>query len=297
MQTGRRAWRLRALHRSTRAFLLAGMLTAAAYFDRDTSDERRSATLADALYRRVDWRWALDGGATVTHGWKPESGFLPLPLGGLRRGAAPLRARPRLAHVPAAPTRATTPGCPRTSGRRSTATSSSTPARCSSTRSRTCGSTSAASRMPSCASGASTTSRTAAGRRSSSSAYAIDNPLGFAGYGEHCWGITASDGPGPSTVRVDGVARVSTTTRARRAVRSRRRHARTVGVSWRRCRSRRRSCCRRSSTMAHDLDLQRGQPLRLQGDLQPDVSRTRAAARTAGSRRTTTASTRVRSSS
>jgi hypothetical protein len=27
--------------------------------------------------------------------------------------------------------------------------------------------------------------------------YAMDNPLKFAGYGRHCWGITASDGPGP----------------------------------------------------------------------------------------------------
>jgi hypothetical protein len=32
--------------------------------------------LADALYQRVDWRWALNGGPTVSHGWKPESGFL-----------------------------------------------------------------------------------------------------------------------------------------------------------------------------------------------------------------------------
>jgi len=27
--------------------------------------------------RRADWEWACNGGATVTHGWKPESGFLP----------------------------------------------------------------------------------------------------------------------------------------------------------------------------------------------------------------------------
>ena len=32
---------------------------------------------ADALYCRADWNWARDGGATLTHGWKPESGFLP----------------------------------------------------------------------------------------------------------------------------------------------------------------------------------------------------------------------------
>src|SRR6185312_3835078 len=37
--------------------------------------------------------------------------------------------------------------------------------------------------------------------------YAIDNPLGFKGYGENCWGITASDGPGPLTVTANGVER------------------------------------------------------------------------------------------
>ena len=37
--------------------------------------------------------------------------------------------------------------------------------------------------------------------------YAIDNPLKFAGYGECCWGITASEGPGPGIVKVDGIER------------------------------------------------------------------------------------------
>lgn len=37
--------------------------------------------------------------------------------------------------------------------------------------------------------------------------YAIDNPLKFEGYSEHCWGITASDGPGPITVKVNRVER------------------------------------------------------------------------------------------
>jgi hypothetical protein len=37
--------------------------------------------------------------------------------------------------------------------------------------------------------------------------YAIRNPRGFAGYGEQCWGITASDGPGPATRRIDGTTR------------------------------------------------------------------------------------------
>jgi hypothetical protein len=37
--------------------------------------------------------------------------------------------------------------------------------------------------------------------------YAIKNPLDFEGYGRHCWGITASDGPGPGTLKVNGIER------------------------------------------------------------------------------------------
>ncbi|MEO9226847.1 MAG: glucoamylase family protein [Gemmatimonadaceae bacterium] len=59
------------------AFLLAGMLTAAAYFSGTATDEREIVDLAGELYRRADWNWARNGGLTVTHGWKPESGFLP----------------------------------------------------------------------------------------------------------------------------------------------------------------------------------------------------------------------------
>jgi hypothetical protein len=76
METGRRAGQCE-LSTVDSAFLLAGILTVAAYFDQDTEDEHEIRTLADALYRRADWRWALNGGATITHGWKPESGFLP----------------------------------------------------------------------------------------------------------------------------------------------------------------------------------------------------------------------------
>ena len=46
------------------------------YFQDDSEDERAIRTVADELYRRADWRWALHRGATVTHGWKPRSGFL-----------------------------------------------------------------------------------------------------------------------------------------------------------------------------------------------------------------------------
>lgn len=56
--------------------LLAGVLTAAAYFNRDNEDEQFVRTLGDELYRRADWHWAQHGGATIAHGWKPKSGFL-----------------------------------------------------------------------------------------------------------------------------------------------------------------------------------------------------------------------------
>ena len=75
MRTGRRAGTCE-LSTIDTAFLLAGMLTAAIYFDQDRAKEEEIRTLADALYRRANWRWALNGGATVIHGWKPETGFL-----------------------------------------------------------------------------------------------------------------------------------------------------------------------------------------------------------------------------
>ena len=74
MKTGRRAWRCE-LSTIDSAFLLAGVLTAAAYFDNDIQEEEQIRTLADELYRRADWRWAQNGGTTVTHGYKPKSDF------------------------------------------------------------------------------------------------------------------------------------------------------------------------------------------------------------------------------
>lgn len=58
------------------ALFIAGALTASCYFTADSADEREVRELAEALYRRIDWRWAQDGGLTIRQGWKPESGFL-----------------------------------------------------------------------------------------------------------------------------------------------------------------------------------------------------------------------------
>lgn len=75
MKTGRRTWDSEVSTIDT-AFLLAGVLTAAQYFDRETKDEREIRNLAEGLYRRADWHWARNGALTVTLGWKPETGFI-----------------------------------------------------------------------------------------------------------------------------------------------------------------------------------------------------------------------------
>ena len=72
---GEREWRSE-LSMIDTALLIAGVLTAAMYFTADTPEENALRELADALYHRVDWRWAQNGGDTIRQGWKPESGFL-----------------------------------------------------------------------------------------------------------------------------------------------------------------------------------------------------------------------------
>ena len=71
VQTGERVWNCEASSVDT-AWLLCGVLHARAHFD---SPSIRSA--AAQIVGRVDWRWMLAGGDTLSHGWMPESGFLP----------------------------------------------------------------------------------------------------------------------------------------------------------------------------------------------------------------------------
>ena len=72
--TGRRVWRSE-LSTVDSAILFAGALVAANYFDGPSEDERAIRELADALYRRADWRWVVPRDA-ISHGWRPEQGFL-----------------------------------------------------------------------------------------------------------------------------------------------------------------------------------------------------------------------------
>jgi hypothetical protein len=80
MATGRRVWGCELSIVDT-ALLLAGVLTAGAYFTgsavaADDAVEGRIRDLADRLYRRVDWLWARGGADSISQGWKPECGFL-----------------------------------------------------------------------------------------------------------------------------------------------------------------------------------------------------------------------------
>ena len=75
MTTGRRAQGCE-LSTIDTALLIAGVLTASAFFDGKSFDEVEIRELAEQLYRRVDWSWACEGAPTIGHGWTPEHGAL-----------------------------------------------------------------------------------------------------------------------------------------------------------------------------------------------------------------------------
>ena len=71
-KTGERRWNSEVSSIDT-ALLLAGVLTVRQYFRNDPEIRE----LATRIYERVDFRWMLNGDPLLlSHGWKPESGFL-----------------------------------------------------------------------------------------------------------------------------------------------------------------------------------------------------------------------------
>jgi hypothetical protein len=205
MDSGRRAWQCE-LSTVDSAFLLAGGLAAAMFFDAATPDEQEIRTLADALYRRADWDWARNGGATLTHGWRPETGFLTCRWEGYDEAlllyvlalGSPTHALPAESYTAWASTyewknsygydyvyagplfthqlshiwidfRGIPDAYMRGKGIDYFENS----------------------------------------RRAThvQQLYAADNPLGFKGYSAQSWGFTASDGPGPGVAKIDGIER------------------------------------------------------------------------------------------
>ncbi len=206
MKTGQRAWKSE-LSTADTAILLAGILSVRHYFEGENKAETEIRRIADALYERVDWQWALNGKDFISHGWKPESGFLrsswkkgyceahiiyilalgsptfPIDSCGYKKWISTFEWEKlyNLGCIYAGPLfihqmsqiwldfRNIFDDLNKKVGIDYFENS----------------------------------------RRATlvQQRYAIENPLGFARYGENGWGFTASDGPGPGVRRVDGIKR------------------------------------------------------------------------------------------
>ena len=70
------------------ALLMAGVLAAGAYFDREDEAERAIRLRADQLYRRVDWAFAYSSRhpPLLSMGWSPETGFIDYDWRGYNEG-------------------------------------------------------------------------------------------------------------------------------------------------------------------------------------------------------------------
>ena len=202
MATGQRVWQCELSPIDT-TLLLAGVLTAGAYFIQDTPIEIEIRRSADALYRRVDWRWALGGGVTLRQGWKPESGFLHygwegyseatlLYVLGLGSPSFPLSADSFAAWTATYQWENIYDTDFLYAGPLFIHQFSHAWIDFAGIRDRF---------MREKDSDYFENSRRAAQIQRE---YARRNPYGFPGYGKDCWGLTANDGPGVETLRIDG---------------------------------------------------------------------------------------------
>ena len=76
METGRR-YETTELSTIDTALLIAGVLSVGEYFDGGDAGEQEIRTLANALYRRVEWKWFQVQSPLVTMAWRPEKGYGP----------------------------------------------------------------------------------------------------------------------------------------------------------------------------------------------------------------------------
>jgi len=205
MQTGRRAWKSE-LSSVDSAFLLAGMLTSAEYFARDTPEESEIRLLAKELNERADWQWMLNDGPTVSHGWKPERGFiryrwqgyseaLLLYILGLGSPTHPLPPETYTAWT-------STYKWKKIYGTEFLYSGPLFTHQLSHIWIDFRG-----IRDPYMQSKQSDYFENSGRATHVQREYGKRNPMGFTGYGEDCWGFTASDGPGWITCEVDGIER------------------------------------------------------------------------------------------
>lgn len=208
LDSGQRAWQSELSSIDT-ALFIAGALAAAEFFDADSDDEAEIRSLATMLYERIEWDWMLAGSDLICHGWKPEDGGAHLPYHWEGYDEALVLYILALG----SPTHPIGPA--------------SYAAWCRSYEWKTVYDISYLYAGPLFIHQLSHVWIDFRGihddymrergidyfensRRAThvQQEYGIRNPLGMAHLGELCWGVTASDGPGPTTKTVDGVERV-----------------------------------------------------------------------------------------
>lgn len=208
MESGRRAGNCE-LSTIDSTILTAGALLAACYFDQETEQEQEIRRLAEALYRRMEWPWMLSENGKVLMAWQPEVGFFPWCWEGYNESI--------LLHVLAlgSPTHP----LPEQTYKAFTSTYVWQEIY---GRELICNHYSGPlfihqlshiwidfreiqdAFMREKGMDYFENSRRATYTQQG---YAIRNPNQFRGYGEYSWGITASDGPGPAQLKLDGVER------------------------------------------------------------------------------------------
>ncbi|MFL6706748.1 MAG: glucoamylase family protein, partial [Massilia sp.] len=186
--------------------LLAGVLVAAQYFDGDSADEGEIRRLGAQLYQRANWQWIMAGASLICHGWQPETGFLQWHWEGYDEAL--------ILYLLAlgSPTFPIDPACYAAW----TATYEWKSVygidylyagplfihQMSHLWVDFRGLTDAYMDARGCDYFENSRRATLVQQQ-----YAIRNPMGFAQYGEYCWGVTASDGPGELVRKMDGVER------------------------------------------------------------------------------------------
>src|SRR5258708_16737966 len=219
MKDGRRAGNSE-LSTVDSAFLLAGMLAAAAFFDGDAPAECEIRETADALFRRADWQWALYAvpcnangwptetveDVTIIHGGTPEDGFISYRYQGYDESL--------LMHVLGfgSSTFALPPECYRAwqktydwrkqYGIEYLHTGPPFIHQLSHGWLDFRGISDGFTRSK----GIDYFENSRRAVRVQQS-YAQENPQKFRGYGPHCWGVSASDGPGPATKTIESADR------------------------------------------------------------------------------------------
>ena len=145
------------------ALLMAGVLFTGGYFDQDHPEEKEIRKIADELYQRVNWPWAIAIAPDIRMAWSPELEFGGHDWRGYNEAMLVFILALGSPTFPAARSTLGRAGPPTTTapGARSKDRRTSRSGRCSATSTRTSGSTCAASRTSSCGRRTSTTSRTA----------------------------------------------------------------------------------------------------------------------------------------